>query len=63
VGAAEDRKRELAERYGELPIETGSRLQGEFFLRMLEEFDQLDEGWTQGWLDCGWAPRRRRCSG
>jgi 4-carboxymuconolactone decarboxylase len=51
VGAAEDRKRELAERYGELPIETGSRLQGEFFLRMLEEFDQLDEGWTQGWLD------------
>jgi 4-carboxymuconolactone decarboxylase len=51
VGTAEDRKRELAERYGELPIETGSRLQGEFFLRMLEEFDQLDEGWTQGWLD------------
>jgi 4-carboxymuconolactone decarboxylase len=51
VGVAEDRKRELAERYGELPIETGSRLQGEFFLRMVEEFDQLDEGWTQGWLD------------
>ena len=48
MGAAEDRKRELAERYGELPIETGSRLQGEFFLRMVEEFD---EGWTQGWLD------------
>jgi 4-carboxymuconolactone decarboxylase len=51
VSVVDERKRELAERYGELPIETGSRLQGEFFLRMVEEFDQLDEGWTQGWLD------------
>ena len=51
MSVVDDRKRELAERYGELPIETGSRLQGEFFLRMVEEFDQLDEGWTQGWLD------------
>ena len=51
MSVVDERKRELAERYGELPIETGSRLQGEFFLRMVEEFDQLDEGWTQGWLD------------
>jgi 4-carboxymuconolactone decarboxylase len=47
----DDRKTELRDRYGELPIDTGTRLQGEFFLRMVEEFDQLDRDWTQGWLD------------
>jgi alkylhydroperoxidase/carboxymuconolactone decarboxylase family protein YurZ len=47
----EERRQRLVERYGELPIETGGRLQGEFFLRMVEEFDALDEDWTAGWLD------------
>lgn len=51
MSVTDDRKTELRERYGELPIETGSRLQGEFFLRMVEEFDQLDQEWTQGWLN------------
>jgi 4-carboxymuconolactone decarboxylase len=51
VSVTDDRKTELRDRYGELPIDTGTRLQGEFFLRMVEEFDQLDQGWTQGWLD------------
>jgi 4-carboxymuconolactone decarboxylase len=51
VSVTDDRKTELRDRYGELPIDTGTRLQGEFFLRMVEEFDQLDRDWTQGWLD------------
>ena len=47
----EEKRRQFVERYGELPIETGGRLQGEFFLRMVEEFDALDKDWTAGWLD------------
>jgi 4-carboxymuconolactone decarboxylase len=51
VSVTDDRETELRERYGDRPIDTGTRLQGEFFLRMVEEFDQLDRDWTQGWLD------------
>lgn len=40
----------LFERYDRSALETGIRLQGEFFLRMVEEFDQLDQDWTAGWL-------------
>jgi 4-carboxymuconolactone decarboxylase len=47
---ARTKKQEFVERYGERPIETGTRLQGEFFLRMVEEFDELDQEWTEGWL-------------
>ena len=47
----EEKRRRFVDRYGELPIDTGSRLQGEFFLRMVEEFDDLDQDWTAGWLD------------
>jgi alkylhydroperoxidase/carboxymuconolactone decarboxylase family protein YurZ len=51
MSATKDKKQDFIERYGELPIETGSRLQGEFFLRMVEEFDDLDQDWTAGWLN------------
>lgn len=51
VSAKEQKRQAFAGRYGERPIETGGRLQGEFFLRMVEEFDELDQEWTAGWLD------------
>ncbi|MBX5492341.1 MAG: carboxymuconolactone decarboxylase family protein [Chloroflexi bacterium] len=44
------RKQELLERYNRKAIETGMRLQGEFFLRLVHEFDELDRDWTQVWL-------------
>ncbi|MGH7777147.1 MAG: carboxymuconolactone decarboxylase family protein [Candidatus Dormibacterales bacterium] len=44
------RLEELASRYNPKAIETGRRLQGEFFLRLVDEFDQLDQEWTQDWL-------------
>jgi alkylhydroperoxidase/carboxymuconolactone decarboxylase family protein YurZ len=47
----EEKRQQFVDRYGELPIETGGRLQGEFFLRMVEEFDDLDKDWTAGWLN------------
>ncbi|HLI28941.1 MAG TPA: carboxymuconolactone decarboxylase family protein [Chloroflexota bacterium] len=46
----EARKQELLERYNRKAIETGMRLQGEFFLRLVHEFDELDRDWTQVWL-------------
>jgi len=46
----EARQRELLERYNRKAVETGSRLQGEFFLRIVHEFDELDPEWTQVWL-------------
>src|SRR5207237_3405591 len=49
VSDKETRKRELQERYNAKALETGQRLQGEFFLRLVDEFDQLDQEWTQ---DC-----------
>jgi 4-carboxymuconolactone decarboxylase len=45
------KSQQFVDRYGERPIETGTRLQGEFFLRMVEEFDELDQEWTDGWLN------------
>ncbi len=44
------RKQGLLERHNKKALETGMRLQGEFFLRMVEEFDELDPAWTEGWL-------------
>lgn len=41
---------ELSGRFNEKAIETGVRLQGEFFLRMVHEFAELDEDWTEMWL-------------
>ena len=41
----------LYERYNPRALDTGTRLQGEFFLRLVEEFDELDRDWTAGWLD------------
>jgi alkylhydroperoxidase/carboxymuconolactone decarboxylase family protein YurZ len=46
----ESRKQELLEKYNRTAIETGMRLQGEFFLRIVHEFDELDPEWTEVWL-------------
>jgi 4-carboxymuconolactone decarboxylase len=48
--AREARRAELFERYDQQSLETGVRLQGEFFLRLVEEFDGLDPEWTDGWM-------------
>jgi 4-carboxymuconolactone decarboxylase len=48
--ARETRRAELFERYDQQSLETGIRLQGEFFLRLVEEFDGLDPEWTDGWM-------------
>lgn len=48
---ARTRKRAaLYERHNRRALESGERIQGEFFLRLVEEFDELDEEWTEGWL-------------
>lgn len=44
------RRTQLYERYDRQALDTGQRLQGEFFLRLVEEFDELDPEWTEGWL-------------
>lgn len=46
----EARKQELLEKYNRKAIETGIRLQGEFFLRVVHELDELDQEWTEVWL-------------
>lgn len=48
---AKDAKRKyLLEKYNRKAVETGMRLQGEFVLRIIEEFDELDPEWTEVWL-------------
>ena len=47
---SESKRQRFLDRYDENAIATGERLQGEFFLRMVEEFDELDQEWTDGWL-------------
>jgi 4-carboxymuconolactone decarboxylase len=46
----DERRRELYERYDRRALEAGERLQGEFFLRLVHEYDELDREWTDGWL-------------
>ncbi|HVB77837.1 MAG TPA: carboxymuconolactone decarboxylase family protein [Candidatus Nitrosotalea sp.] len=46
----ETRLAELRGRYNRKALDTGQRLQGEFFLRLVDEFDQLDQDWTERWL-------------
>jgi hypothetical protein len=41
---------ELRKRYPSSALETDLRLQKEFFLRLVDELDQLDQGWTESWL-------------
>jgi alkylhydroperoxidase/carboxymuconolactone decarboxylase family protein YurZ len=50
-GAKAARLQELKSKYPAKALETGTRLQREFFLRLVDEFDQLDAGWTEGWLN------------
>ena len=49
-GAKAARLEELKSRYPAKALETGARLQREFFLRLVDEFDQLDPAWTEGWM-------------
>jgi 4-carboxymuconolactone decarboxylase len=49
-GAKEAKRKHLLETYNRRALETGLRLQGEFFLRIVEEFDELDPEWTEVWL-------------
>jgi hypothetical protein len=46
----EAKRARLYERYNNRALDTGRRLQGEFFLRLVEEYDELDPEWTEGWL-------------
>src|ERR671934_1031512 len=46
----QERLDQLRRRHNAKAVETGQRLQGEFFLRLVDEFDQLDPEWTQVWL-------------
>jgi 4-carboxymuconolactone decarboxylase len=46
----EERRKQLLERFNPKAIDTGVQLQGEFFLRMVHEFAELDEQWTETWL-------------
>jgi alkylhydroperoxidase/carboxymuconolactone decarboxylase family protein YurZ len=46
----QDRLEQLQQRHNPKALETGQRLQGEFFLRLVDEFDQLDPEWTEVWL-------------
>ena len=46
----EQRRQELLEKYNRKAVESGTRLQGEFFLRLVHEFDELDPEWTEVWL-------------
>jgi 4-carboxymuconolactone decarboxylase len=47
----EARRQDLLKRHNRKAVETGQRLQGEFFLKLLDEFDQLDPEWTESWLN------------
>jgi 3-oxoadipate enol-lactonase/4-carboxymuconolactone decarboxylase len=47
---AQERRDELVERYNKQAVKTGQELQGEFFLRMLHEMDEVDPIWTEVWL-------------
>ena len=46
----EQRRQELLHKYNRKAVESGTRLQGEFFLRLVHEFDELDPEWTEVWL-------------
>jgi 4-carboxymuconolactone decarboxylase len=47
---AEERRAELFQRYDATALETGIRLQGEFFLRVVDELDQLAPEFVDVWL-------------
>lgn len=46
----EERRADLLSRHDRKGVETGVRLQGEFFMRQFDELDELDESWTDNWL-------------
>ncbi|MGH7877662.1 MAG: carboxymuconolactone decarboxylase family protein [Candidatus Dormibacteraceae bacterium] len=46
----EARLAELKQRYNSKAMASGERLQGEFFLRLVDELDQLDQDWTERWM-------------
>jgi alkylhydroperoxidase/carboxymuconolactone decarboxylase family protein YurZ len=50
TAAREAKRARLYERYNNQALDSGQRIQGEFFLRLVEEYDELDQEWTEGWL-------------
>ena len=50
VTAAREAKREALRAVQQPRLDSGQRIQGEFFLRLVEEYDELDQEWTEGWL-------------
>ena len=50
AAAREAKRARLYERYNNTALDSGQRIQGEFFLRLVEEYDELDQEWTEGWL-------------
>ena len=48
--AKESKREQLFEKYNNLGLETGVRLQGDYFLSRVEELDELDPSWTEAWL-------------
>jgi 4-carboxymuconolactone decarboxylase len=48
---AEARKQELLEQHNRRGVETGIRLQGEFFMRSLHDLNEVDQEYAEKWLD------------
>lgn len=46
----DSRRDDLLERHNTKAVETGVRLQGEFFLRALHQLDEIDSDWAEQWL-------------
>lgn len=44
------RRDELIAKYNDRAMANGMDLQGEFFLRMVHELDELDASWAEGWM-------------
>jgi 4-carboxymuconolactone decarboxylase len=48
--STDTRRQELFDRYDRTALDTGIRLQGEFFLRVVDELDQLAPEFVDAWL-------------
>lgn len=48
--ASQRKREEFLERYNNRGLETGIRLQGEYFLSVVEGFDDVDPEFTEAWL-------------
>lgn len=44
------REAELQDRYGDVGLESGKRIQNGYFLRVVDELDQVDPDFTASWM-------------